>query len=126
MRILVTGAAVLLTAAYGALAASLPITALMALPGAREVVPYVFGLLVVVLSAIAAFGMWRYYPEMHCTPRGAILGGALGLSLGMAWAYHEDSNLWPLFGLFFTGPVGFVAGAVLGAVCRRLNPPPLA
>jgi uncharacterized membrane protein HdeD (DUF308 family) len=54
------------------------------------------------------------------------LGGILGFVGGIAWCLHAypDSPQAPLFGMFFTGPLGFflglIASVILFIIARRV------
>ena len=57
-----------------------------------------------------------------------VLGG-LGFACGFVGpiAFHPEANQGPLLGIFITGPVGLVGGAILGVIAyslRRLMHPP--
>lgn len=69
------------------------------------------------------FFVWRRTSQawaglVHAITIGALIVGALGFCIGffgpLVWA--PDANQGPLLGIFVTGPLGFVAGAVGGAV----------
>jgi len=46
---------------------------------------------------------------------GSVAGYFVGAIVGCNWLY-PTSNLCGIYGAFFTGPVGFIAGAVTGWV----------
>jgi hypothetical protein len=48
----------------------------------------------------------------------SVLGYAFGCAGGIAWCWHDypASPQAPLFGIFFTGPVGFFLGFIVSVV----------
>ena len=53
--------------------------------------------------------------------RGGCLLGGIGFALGFfgPLIFTPEANQGPLLGIFITGPLGFVAGLVLGALFGR-------
>lgn len=74
-------------------------------------------------AIIAAIVVWR---TMSTKPRrplafivlGAILGGSIGFAGGFfrPIIFAPDANQGPLLGLFITGPLGVLAGAIGGGI----------
>lgn len=61
---------------------------------------------------------------------GAVLVGGIGFAIGFfgPMLFMPDANQGPLIGIFFTGPLGFMIGAIGGAVKAyrdraRIKPP---
>jgi hypothetical protein len=84
-------------------------------------------LLLVTISALCWwFTLRGHYPEsraaIHESWRGGWLLGGVGFAVGFIGplVIWPDANLGPLLGILFTGPAGFVLGA-LGAVLLRLG-----
>ena len=47
---------------------------------------------------------------------GSLTFGCLGLVGGAGYALVQGSNIWPLAGIFFTGPIGFTIGFPVGVL----------
>ena len=56
---------------------------------------------------------------------GAIILGGIGFVAGFVGPiiFTPEANQGPLLGIFITGPLGFILGAVLGAVVARSRSP---
>lgn len=72
------------------------------------------------------FGGWRtVQARLKWALIGGIVLGGLGFIVGffgpLIWAPHANQG--PLLGIFVTGPLGFVVGAVLGALFGRERRP---
>lgn len=88
------------------------------------------------ISIICALGVGFYIwvklgtaPEklMTCILSGAVLGGAIGFSAGFFGPIilTPGANQGPLLGIFFTGPIGFCFGGIVGLLYwsfRNKNP----
>jgi hypothetical protein len=77
--------------------------------------------------AVAAFLCWWFalrgeYKKSRVRMMYALLGGliigGIGFSVGFFGPiiFSPQSNQGPLLGIFITGPLGFVAGAIIGAI----------
>jgi hypothetical protein len=66
------------------------------------------------------FALRGHLPEsrrhMRVTIRGGWIGGGIGFAVGFIGpiVFVPESNQGPLLGIFLTGPLGFVLGAVIG------------
>lgn len=62
---------------------------------------------------------------MKSAVRGGCLLGGIGFVGGYVgpMIFMPESNQGPLLGIFITGPLGFVAGLVIGAIVAWLRPP---
>jgi hypothetical protein len=74
-------------------------------------------------AILAARYTWRQTASIslglvNCVVLGAILVGGAGFSAGFfgPMIFDPGANQGPLLGIFITGPLGFLAGAVAGAV----------
>ncbi len=75
----------------------------------------------VLLAMVAAWFVWTRsaLPDLFLRMTlGAILVGALGFGIGIfgPMAFAPEANQGPLMGIFITGPLGTVLGAVGGAI----------
>jgi hypothetical protein len=82
----------------------------------------------VLCAVVAARYTWQHTawasPGLAiCTLLGGIVMGAIGFSAGFfgALIFHPEANQGPLLGIFFTGPLGFLAGAAGGATYWRMR-----
>ena len=75
------------------------------------------------LLCMAVIGLWAAFRlhrswEMRTLGRGflvVVVGGGIGLPGGVVWGiWGSDEDLSMVLGLLVTGPIGFVAGAILG------------
>jgi hypothetical protein len=90
--------------------------------------------LALLLSTLAALCLWfalrgdraEIRAAIRSTWKGGVWVGAPSFALGfigpvLIW---PDGNLGPLLGIFLTGPLGFVCGALGGLGFRKLRPSP--
>lgn len=81
-------------------------------------------------AAIAAFAGFKTLNNANglvaTIVSGALIIGATGFIVGFfgPMIFAPESNQGPLLGLFITGPLGFVAGAIGGAVFYHLKDKP--
>ncbi|MBS0393672.1 MAG: hypothetical protein JSR54_03555 [Proteobacteria bacterium] len=87
-------------------------------------------LLTTALSLLAAFlagrHVWRALGSadagiVRSITTGALLVGAIGFSAGFfgPMIFSPDANQGPMLGIFITGPLGFLAGGIGGAIRGR-------
>ena len=64
---------------------------------------------------------------MRTTWRGGLILGGVGLAGGVIGpvVFMPDANQGPLLGILFTGPLGFVLGALMGWLYGRFRTPAL-
>jgi hypothetical protein len=84
------------------------------------------GLFVVFVAFIAMILLWfalrggmaRTRQRLTYTFIGGIILGYIGFAIGFfgPLIFTPESNQGPLVGIFITGPIGFLAGCILGAV----------
>lgn len=77
---------------------------------------------------LAAWFVWRRAASADGGFLSAVFGGAVILgSIGFAAGFFgpliltPDANQGPLLGLFITGPLGFIAGGVIGALWHMMR-----
>jgi len=93
---------------------------LIILPGNNEMVPHIVSLLIAVCVAIF---VWKKGGGInHNLATSILLGGMIVGAIGFVVGFfgpmilYPQSNLGPLFGLFFTGPIGFLIGLIGGGI----------
>ncbi len=93
---------------------------LISLPGDSEIIPHIVSLLIAVCAAIFVWKKTSIINHGLATSilLGGMIVGALGFVVGFfgPMIFYPQSNLGPLFGLFFTGPIGFVIGLIGGGI----------
>ena len=88
-----------------------------------ETAQWVAGCAALLSAAAAAFWVWRKIGTaksniLQTTLQWAVIIGAVGFCGGFFGPiiFTPESNQGPLLGLFITGPLGFIAGGVLGFI----------
>jgi len=81
-----------------------------------------------VCAAVVARYTWQHTASVSpglggCVLLGAVVMGGIGFSAGFfgPLILHPEANQGPLLGIFFTGPLGFLAGAAGGAIYWRVR-----
>ena len=85
-----------------------------------------------VVAFIAAFGVAKYVWKKRTTTGlgligsmfiGGVIVGSIGFVLGFIGPilFKPTANQGPLLGLFITGPLGFVIGAVIGGIYWKVK-----
>jgi len=72
------------------------------------------------------FALRGHIAESRRRTTSALLGGIMLGGIGFAAGYFgplivSESNLGPLLGIFITGPLGFVMGAIIGWLYARIR-----
>jgi hypothetical protein len=129
LRVLASGFAFLLTDIVANLVLAM-------VPG-LDVVPILPPLIALVLGGAAALRVWqRTEPRTGADPavvestlQGAAVLGGIGFAAGFFGpiVFAPDANQGPLLGIFITGPIGVVLGAIAGyvrGVRRSARPAP--
>lgn len=87
-----------------------------------ELLPNIVALLVAILVGIF---IWRKTKHLnHSLATSILLGGLIVGSIGFVAGFfgplifYPESNLGPLMGIFYTGPIGFMLGLILGPLYR--------
>lgn len=112
----------------GVVAALLTVYVLVGLMGLMRGFDLVAAMLVAFAATLAWLGWWfviRGWRTVEARLKWALLGGivvgGVGFIIGffgpLLWA--PDSNQGPLLGIFITGPIGVIIGAVAGAVLGK-------
>ncbi|HEX5031481.1 MAG TPA: hypothetical protein VFX78_08490 [Candidatus Eisenbacteria bacterium] len=109
-------------------AALLTVYAVVGIAGLMKGFDLIGAMLVALAATLAWLGWWfviRGWRTVQARLKWALLGGivvgGLGFLLGffgpLLWA--PDANQGPLLGIFITGPIGFIVGAVAGALLGK-------
>jgi hypothetical protein len=112
----------------GVVAALLTVYVAVGLVGLMRGFDLIAAILVALAAALAWLGWWFVFGGWRAVQArlkwallGGIVVGGLGFIVGffgpLLWA--PDANQGPLLGIFITGPIGFVIGAVAGAVLGK-------
>jgi len=112
----------------GVVAALLTVYVVVGLVGLMRGFDLVAAMLVALAATLAWLGWWFVFggwrtveARLKWALLGGIILGGIGFIIGffgpLLWA--PDSNQGPLPGIFVTGPIGFVIGAVGGAVLGK-------
>lgn len=112
----------------GIVAALLTAYAVVGLVGLMKGFDLIAAMLVALSATLAWLGWWfaiwgwkAVRARLKWALVGGIVVGGIGFIIGffgpLIWA--PDANQGPLLGIFITGPIGFVVGAVLGAILGK-------
>ncbi len=120
MRLLSRGTATLLTAAAAFFLTYLMSSGLLL---TRMLPQWLLQITAAAVAFAAAAFVWRHPTSLSeglptSILRGAIILGALGFSAGFfgPMLIEPESNQGPLFGILISGPLGFLLGAIGGAI----------
>ncbi|HEU4940487.1 MAG TPA: hypothetical protein VFT97_02620 [Candidatus Eisenbacteria bacterium] len=114
--------------AVGIVAALLTVYAVVGITGLMKGFDLIGAMLVALAATLAWLGWWfviRGWRAVQARLKWAVLGGivvgGVGFIIGffgpLLWA--PDANQGPLLGIFITGPIGFIVGAVAGAILGK-------
>ncbi|HET9939967.1 MAG TPA: hypothetical protein VFR25_02595 [Candidatus Eisenbacteria bacterium] len=112
----------------GIIAALLTIYAVVGITGLMKGFDLIGAMLVALAATLAWLGWWfviRGWRVVQARLKWALIGGivvgGVGFIIGflgpLLWA--PDANQGPLLGIFITGPIGFILGAVAGAILGK-------